>query len=225
MSNILFSESDKYFETNMLDEVQRRIYDSSLASNNENYEIPDELKPLFKRSDEIKAKYKIQIFFGPKRKTSDKNLCMVHVFESGGHYHEHQDQLCYFCWDIENRNVGCRNIIPASKISGSVGWCDTCKAPRATPRMTEFIVYNLPTKIIADNVYKLFRALDSDADIYIKHAKNDIRKLTEMGDKGLKDMRKVEEQRDAVIYPLKHILTDVSNGSNIAHKIDDFLRA
>jgi hypothetical protein len=67
--------------------------------------------------------------------------------------------------------------------------------------------------------------LNSDADIYIKHAKNDIRKLTEMGQRGLADMRAIEAGRDAVIYPLKHILKDVSNGSNVIHKIDTFLRA
>lgn len=225
MSNILFSEADKYFETNMLDEVQRRVYDAANLSNDPNYEMPEDVKQFFKRPEEVKAKYKIQILFGPRRNTSHTNLCMVHVFESGGYHHEHQDQLCYFCWDIEDRNIGCRKVIPASKINGSVGWCDTCKAPRVTSKLTEFIVYNLPTAIIADNVYKLFRSLDSNADIYIKHAKNDIRKLTELGDKGLRDMKKIEDQRDAVIYPLKHILKDVSNGSNVIHKIDTFLRA
>jgi hypothetical protein len=91
--------------------------------------------------------------------------------------------------------------------------------------MTEFILYNLPTSVIAENVYKLFRKLDGNADIYIKHAKNDIRKITEMGDKGLRDMQKIEDERDMVIYPLKHILKDATTDSSIIKKIEHFLRA
>ncbi len=224
MGNILFEESSKYFDEHMLDDVQRRIRRNSQESMKDDYEMPEDVKPFFKRPEEIKGKYKIQVLFGPKRSTA-KSLCMVHVFESGGKLHEHQDQLCYFCWDIEDRNIGCRGVIPASKITGGVGWCDACKGPRATSKMTEYIVYHLPMSVIAENVYKLFRTLNSDADIYIKFAKNDIRKLTEMGERGLRDMQAIEDKREAVIYPLKHILKDVSNGSNVVHKIETFLKA
>ena len=77
-------------------------------------------------------------------------------------------------------------------------------------------------------IHRHFMRLDGNCDICFKYPKHDIRELARMEqEKQLmgEQLAKLRRDQQRCIYPLRNIIKDVSNGSDILTKITAFLKA
>lgn len=178
---------------------------------------------------EVKANYKIEIHFGPKRTTSGPNVAAISVFESGMHLNGEGDELMYICaerdkglalnapgvadTEIKKGAEGCGKFIPGRNLRNGVAIC-ACEKRRMikSEELTSTLLVNLSTEKIANLVASWFRKLDNDADIYVKYHPTDIRYKAMEAAEGLDKARML---RGLTIYPLKNIIKDTANGASI----------
>ncbi len=178
---------------------------------------------------DIRAKYKIEIHFGPKRTTNGPNIASITVFESGLHLNGEGDELMYICaerdkglalnapgvqdTDIQRGREGCGKFIPGKNLQNGVAIC-ACEKRKMikSEELTSTLLVNLTTEKIANLVASWFRKLNNDADIYVKYHPTDIRYKAMEAAEGLDKARML---RGLTIYPLKNIIKDISNGATI----------
>lgn len=218
--SIIFSEADKHFNLSNLDPKSREILN---ASREQDKVSKEELDNLY---GERPAKYKIEVIFPPRRKHNEAVACAVTLFKSGKKLHGGGDELIYVCRNERDATIGCGSPLKENPLIGTVDGgvvtvfhCATCNKYVNRELLASTILYKLPVKTIAKNIYNLFRKLDSDADIYLKHMKADIREASLSKGK----MEEIPTQVEYAIYTLKSILKDTANNSQIVKKIEDFL--
>lgn len=170
---------------------------------------------------EIKARYKIEIMFEKNRTVQGPNLCGIQIWESGKKFHGGGDELMYWCKDTES-NSGCGSPIPVDCIRGPMAICPTCEKGIVMERAVNMRVLRVPTQTLATEMAKLFRSLGSHADFYVKYHKTDIHYIAMEKLKGPLVARKLKGMH---IYPLRNILKDTANGSDLAGRIKIFLTA
>lgn len=168
---------------------------------------------------EIRARFKIEVMFEKGRTSAGPNLCGVQIWESGKKFHGGGDELMYWCMDTES-NQGCKSPIPSDLIKGPFAVCPNCSQAISMARAVNMRVLRVPTKVLADELVKLFRSLDSNADLYLKFHKTDIRYLSMERAKGPAVAHRLKGMH---IYPLKNILKDTSNGSDLGGRFLAFL--
>ncbi len=220
--SVIFSEADKHFDPNKLDEKARFVYENSKKASSPDKQVSKDLG-----LDENKAKYKIEIILTLDRSSTNLCACAITPFRSGGALHGGGDEIMYFCRNEQNRAMGCGSILKSDVYMGRIGneqvavfYCDKCKRHVNREMLASTILYKLPVKSIAKNIYELFRQLDSNADIYLKHIKVDMRKAAEAKAKG---MQTIKPNTELSIYTVKSIFKDVSNSSQILKKFEDFI--
>jgi hypothetical protein len=77
-------------------------------------------------------------------------------------------------------------------------------------------------------ILKMFRRLGMDADLYLKFHPTDIRYVAMMEmakDRGGEQIAKARANRGLHIYPLRNIITDTKNGSELYGRIKAFITA
>jgi hypothetical protein len=222
---IIFSEADRNFNPDKLDSKARAVWEASQTANDPNY-LPDEkLKDII--YDEDRAKYKIEIVFPPRRKRNEAIACAITTFKSGGKLHGGGDELLYVCRNEKDATIGCGSVLKDPPLLGMVDggyitvyYCAKCNKHVNRELLASTFLYKLPVKTLAQNVYKFFRQLDSNADIYLKHMKVDIREAAKIGgDK----MINVPQKMEYSIYTLKSIVKDAFTEGQIVKNITNFL--
>ncbi len=220
--SVIFSEADKYFDPNQLNEKARFVYENSKKASDPDKQVSKDLG-----LSEDKARYKIEVLLSTDRSASNLSACAITPFRSGGGLHGGGDEIMYFCRNEKNRDKGCGSILQGDVYMGRIGeeqvavfYCEKCKKYVNRELLGSTILYKLPIKALAKNIYDLFRQLDSNADIYLKHIKVDMRKATEDKAKG---MLKVKPNTELSIYTVKSIFKDVSNSSQILKKFETFI--
>ena len=220
--SVIFSEADKFFDMNSLDEKSKEVLYASRAQDEVPQEALDDLR------GELRAKYKIEVILPPRRKVNEAIACAVTAFKSGGQLHGGGDELLYVCRNEKDATIGCGSVLKGNPLVGTVDgglvtvfYCDKCQKYVNRELLASTFLYKLPLKKLAENIYRLFRQLDSNADIYLKHMKTDIRNAT----LDRKQMTEVPKKMEYAIYTLKNIVKDTSNDSQVLHKIETFLKA
>jgi hypothetical protein len=208
----------------------------------ENLGSPEEQEKMARKiqaalkSEEIKAKYKVELQFGKNRSISTlkPSVGVMLIWESGKRFHGGGDQQMYWCgfddcqFPMSTDNFGFYHVV-----------CPTCnrenfldkpskddhilEARRMGKNTASFkgmpIVFgeryfNLTPPKIADLIEKVWRRLGCNADIYIKYHPSDIRyrAMFETA-KTQDDLEKARRLRGLLIYPLARILKDTSTGA------------
>lgn len=224
--SVLFNEADKAFRPENLTGKAKEVYEASQKGMDPNYSPDKETKDALGTDLNRPAKYKIEVVLSTDRNKIGPSACMITIFKSGGALHGGGDELMYTCRSEKDRDMGCGKILKGDVWMGMSGnqivtayHCPTCKKYVNRELLGSSTFYKLPVKKIAENIYKFFRELDSDADIYLKHIKVDVRKSME----NRKEMAKVPTKMEYAIYTVQNIMKDAGNNSQILKKIEDFI--
>jgi hypothetical protein len=92
------------------------------------------------------------------------------------------------------------------------------------------LFFKLTMRGWADVIYRYFRQFDYDCDIYLKHAREDIRSVSLAQQerqtwKGSQMLSSARDKRARHIYPLRNIIKDTSAGANVLSRFYAFLTA
>jgi hypothetical protein len=184
------------------------------------------------------AKYKIELHFNKNRTTSGPNTAAVSIFESGARLNGEGDELVYICSakdsglalnipGVSDRPVvkgegGCGGVIPGENLRGGVAICPHCHSMISSERLTSTLLVNLGTKKLAVLVTKLFRKLESNADVYVKYHPTDIRSVALNNPNALDKGRM---SRGLTIYPIHNIIKDTAGGASVEGRFEALFSA
>lgn len=195
---------------------------------------------------EIRAKFKIEIHFGPDRTTKKDFKALVLLMESGKFFHGGGDGQMYLCLDhrlFEESNTtppsvlptlkrmaqakeptphGCGAPIGSMNIIADVALCTGCKRRIPSMHLTGQMPFYGSIQELSELTELLFRKLNSDADVYCKYHPLDIRYRTQAEVKGMEEARRL---RGAFLYPLKHIIQDTSTGASLVDRFTALFKA
>jgi len=167
----------------------------------------------------IRAKFKIEVLFGADRTMNGPNTVVVKLWESGRRLNGGGDDLAFWCMNAD-ATQGCGKIITSNYLKGGVGFCPHCKKGVNANLLVDGRVGSWSTKNLSIVLEKLFRELDSSADIYVKYHRFDARYLAMEKAKGPEVAKRLKGMH---IYPLKNILRDTAHGAALAGRIQVFL--
>lgn len=172
---------------------------------------------------EVVAKYKIEVTFVKDRSPTKMNAVGISIWESGKRFHGGGDELMYWCKDNRpDHDEGCWAPISSDYIRGDVAICPKCGRAVNAELLTNLRAGNVYIDTLAKTLAHIFRELNSNADLYLKFHKTDIRYIAMEKAKGPDVARKL---KGMLIYPLKNIIKDTENGSDLARRFKAFLMA
>lgn len=189
-------------------------------------------------SNEIKARYKIEILFGKDRSISSLNYStgMLLMWESGKRFHGGGDEKMYWCgYDdcgkpITVDNFGyyhcvcpkCKRELfldPGARELHVKHLRDMNKPINGLDKLPVIVgerLFKLSPPKIADLLEKTWYQLGCNADIYLKYHPTDIR-TSAMGSE--EDLANMRNSRAKMIYPLKNILKDTAAGASLNKRL------
>ncbi len=170
---------------------------------------------------EIRAKYKIEVMFEKDRTVAGPNLCGIQLWESGRKFHGGGDQLMYWCMDTES-SQGCKSPFSGDLIVGPVANCPNCGMTVLMARAANMRIVRLSSKVLSQELSKIFHSLGGNADIYVKYHKTDVHYLAMARAKGEATAKRLKGMH---IYPLKNIIKDTTSGADLTGRIHAFLTA
>ena len=211
MSESFFQEASKDFDPSQLTEEQRAAFESGKSITS------DEETKTVMEGGEIRAAYKIEVTFDKNRTVHGPNAVLIQVWESGKHFHGGGDDLMYWCKDFTKidsweNSPGCGGLIPSASMRGGLAVCPHCYATINSDYVTGQRLTKISTNDLATLIEKIFHQLKSNADVYCKYHKTDIRYIACEQTYGEEKARWL---KGMFIYPLKNILRDTSNGSSL----------
>lgn len=184
--------------------------------------------------DGLKAKYKIEVHFGPGRSGIKDFKALIVPWESGKFFHGGGDGQMYMCIDhriFEKDNTtppsalpilrktmrertewGCGHTITSNDIRGDAALCPGCKNLINVRNLTGQLPFYGSVTQLSELVEIIFHKMNDDADIYCKYSPTDIRYKTQAEFKGVEEARRL---RGLMIYPLYRILQDISSGASL----------
>jgi hypothetical protein len=172
---------------------------------------------------QVTAKYKIEVTFVKNRNLTGLNPVGVQIWESGKRFHGGGDELMYWCKDNRpDHNEGCWAPIPSDCIRGDVAICPKCNRAVNAELLTNMRLGNVYMDTLSKDLAKVFRSLNSNADIYLKFHKTDVRYIAMERAKGPDVARRL---KGMAIYPLKNIIKDTESGSDLAKRLKSFVTA
>lgn len=216
-------------------EVADGLYASPRVSKEAAEAVKRQLEKLGQQSsDDIKAKYKIEILFGTKHTVRGLAYGILTIWENGTKLHGGGDSSLFVCPGKYLKVNECEDIIPDSATGLSVVVCPSCGVMWKRESLISEQFYRLPIQRWADVVMHWFIKTGMDADIRLKYTyryKNmDIRGVSEVeqdrqlqGD--LLNPIRDEKRRTSKIYPLKNIIKDTSAGASLYTRILSFVRS
>jgi hypothetical protein len=217
-----FSESGPGFDPGRLTPEQKRTYDAAQRSLDKEF-APDKETADIMGYNGVKAGYKIEIMFGPKRTPQGPNNIAIQIWESGKRLDGDADDRMYWCRDVrQNSTLGCGKPIPSGAIHDLVAICPSCQMAIRADKLTGEQFHRITTQNLALKLEALFHDLKDNADIYCKYDQSDIRYQACLREKGFEKARYL---RGLFIYPLKNILKDTAAGATLATRFKAFLSA
>lgn len=223
---------------------QRQDYNKAVTAPDELPADPDTQKIL--EGDGIRAGYKIQVNFGPNRSSLKEFAALITLWGSGKFLHGGGDDGMYFCFSCEElekagapksawkqlihilktkgegSSVGCGSPIPSGGIGAGLAFCPSCRRQIVQERLTGQFPFWGTTHELAEVTAYVFDSLKSNADIYCKYAREDIRYLVMEKKLGSEEARRL---RGLFIYPLAHIIKDTSAGASLVSRFTAFFNA
>jgi hypothetical protein len=178
--------------------------------------------------DETKAKYKIELFFGEARSTAKPTPGILSFWESGSRFHGGGDTKIYQCPGKSLRLSTCESFIPDSGNASAILFCPKCGTSWKGPDVIGERLARLSMQNWAHVLLRYFVLLEHNADMYLKHARDDIRTkamIEQAKQKGGEVLAKVRNKRALTIYPLGRIVKDTSNGADLYGRFYAFLTA
>lgn len=179
-------------------------------------------------AQEQKAKFKIELLFGSARQMAKPTPGALSFWESGTKLHGGGDAKLYICAGRVTGKTDCEAFIP--DVSNGYGYllCPRCKEVWKGEQVSGEVFAKLQMRGWADLLLKFFVRLEHNADIYIKHAKDDIRAAAYFEQakqlKGEK-LHRARQNRLPYIYPLKNIIRDTSGGADLLGRFYALLTA
>lgn len=190
---------------------------------------PEELHTLKQRQAALdkllvekgRAKYKIELFFGSQYKTNQHYPGAISLWLSGSKLHGGGDEKIYLC-------PACGGfILPSAQGYGHLV-CSKCgKVAKGKEAIGE-ILLRLTTQHWAAVIYKWFRVMEFNADIYVKRPKMDLRTaatLEQARQMGGEKLQIARLKREVFIYPLYNIIKDTAAGSDLPTRFRALLSA
>jgi len=174
------------------------------------------------------AKYKIELFFGKARSLTKPTPGIISFWESGSKLHGGGDAKIYICPGKQLGINNCSAIIPEAANINALHFCSACKRSWKGKEVIGEVVANLTMRGWAEALLYYYTHLDHNADIYLKHAYEDIRTvamLEQAKQKGGEYLNRVRRKRALHIYPLNRIITDTSAGADLLRRFYAFLTA
>jgi len=179
-------------------------------------------------ADQQIAKYKIEVFFTHKRSGHAPHFGAIYAFESGTKLHGGGDEKIYFCPAGSFGRPPCDGVMGGKCQGYGFLTCPKCGQTWRDAQVWGELMGNWTTQQWAEKVHRFFVILGHNADVYVKVPKVDIRKVAEleqqkqyMGEK----LFTARDKRDKYIYPLKNILRDTANGSDLLSRFKALLSA
>jgi len=177
------------------------------------------------------AKYKLELVFGKARGPVDRPTPgMLSFWLNGSKFHGGGDEKLYLCPGRRLKLNDCEAIMPAfSNVSeGSI--CPECGTIWKSEQTIGEFLFNLPMRKWAEVLHRYFRKFEYKSDIYLKYAPLDIRSVTlaqaaKTTWDGSKKLAKARDKRAKSIYPLMHIVKDLSAGADLEKRLYAFLVA
>ncbi len=207
-------------------ELGRKLVDPDLDES-----ITRTLRELDSSFDEMKARYKLEVAFSA-RSIHKPFSGLVTAWTNGGFANGGGDESVYFCpAKLDAKNGGyrrCRAPISYALISRNIAVCERCKSSHHPKKLAGQVFAKLTNQYWAVLLTTLFRDLSCNADIRIGTMPGDLQQATlieQERDKGGELMDGVRHKRRWVIYPLKNIIKDTSNGAELQGRIRAFLQS
>lgn len=167
----------------------------------------------------LKAKFKIEVTFGPKRTIPGPNLLGIQIWESGKRLNGGGDDLSFWCQNLKAKE-GCWGVITSDNIRGGIAVCPHCQKMVNANLLTNMKIGRVTTQNLSKLLEHTFRSLGHSADIYLKYDQTDIRVLAMERQKGRNVARRLKGMH---IYPLKHIIKETANGASLRDRFFAFL--
>lgn len=195
-------------------------------------------------NNDVRAKHKIQINFGPGRSALKDFKAIITIWESGKFFHGGGDGQIYTCMDHrvfnnhpttvpsalplmkkmhkERTAWGCGSPISGADIRGPIAQCPGCKNLIQIEYLTGQIPFNGSADNLAELVAIIFHKLKDDADIYCKYDRTDIRYEMQKSSDGVETAHRL---RGLFIYPFYRILKDIGEGASLEGRFKAFFLA
>jgi hypothetical protein len=178
----------------------------------------------------VVAKYKLEILFGKGRSTSEPTHGVMSFWHSGARFHGGGDDKLYICPGASLQRSNCHALMQDSYNVTEGIVCPACGTIWKHEEVIGELFFNLPMRKWATAVYRYFRLLEYNCDIYLKFAPDDIRTVAlAQADKqtfrGSCRLENVRAKRARAIYPLRNIIKDTSAGADLLSRIYSFLTA
>lgn len=223
----MFDELAKDFDPTKLTREQAETFNA--FNQKADPEFMEELERANKlyTGDGINGTYRIEVTYEHRRSGVKRSVALITVYRSNKERDLNMDVPLFLC--SSEQGEGCGAVLTGDELiatleSGEVTkvlYCTNCKKYINRYLSCNSFFMNNEPKVIAERVYKLFRELNSDADIVLTYHKADIKAATE--DYKGSSLRKVKEKREKALYPLKNIIKDAGDSGLIIRKITDFL--
>ncbi len=177
-------------------------------------------------SDKKKAKYKLELMFTQSRSTWKPVRGVLSFWESGAKLHGGGDTKLYICPGKTLGRSGCEAFIPDMSQGYGHLLCPTCGTAWEGSQVLGEIIANNTPRNWAELLLKYFAKLGYNADIYLKHAPDDIRSIAMVeqekqhhGDR----LQKMRQRRALHMYPLVNIVKDTAAGADLLGRLYAFL--
>jgi hypothetical protein len=183
---------------------------------------------LLMKDQEGKGKYKIELFFTSARSLTKPTPGVISFWESGSRLHGGGDAKIYICPGKMRKIKDCEAFIPDSGNASAVLFCPKCGTSWKGDDVIGEHIARLSMKQWAALLVHYFTRMELNADIYVKHSKDDIRTVAMLEtakSKGGEALNKVRNKRAVVIYPLKNIIKDTAAGSDLYSRFTALLTA
>lgn len=183
---------------------------------------------LLMKDQEGKGKYKLELFFTAARSMNKPTPGVISFWESGSKLHGGGDCKIYICPGKFRRINNCDGFIPDSGNASGVLFCPKCGTTWKGDDVIGEHIARLTMRQWAEVLHTYFVRLEMNADVYVKHSKDDIRTvamLEQAKDKGGEVLNKTRSKRALVIYPLKNIIKDTSAGASLLTRFQALLTA
>jgi hypothetical protein len=226
-----YADKDGRFDPTKLNPEQAIIYNASQKAPDE--DLLKDIKKSASLETSMFGTYRIYVYFEHRRTSRGRSPCSIQVFLSNKKPDLNLDTPLYFCSakqdELEDQaaeKIGCGKVLtePTMLVNHMYQcvFCKNCNKYVNIELAHDQLFMNNSRKEIAALIYKLFRELNSDADIVVKYFKRDIRNAT-VDAKAVDKLEAARTNRERAMYTMGNIIKDVGDGGNILRKIEDFI--
>ena len=216
------AEEIKYGEDNPIEAAPQVTEEDKFA-------IQQKMEALDKLlASQEKAKYKIEVFFGSARSMTHPTAGAMSFWENGTMLHGGGDAKIYFCPGKDLGKNACDKPIPFALNAYGFLVCPHCQQTWKGEQVIGEILAKLSMRGWSELIYKYFRRLEGNCDIYVKHAKDDIRTAAHSEQNKQQHgevLHKSRQKRALYIYPLRNLLKDTAHGADVLTRFYALLTA